>query len=89
MGQRPPGTELDRYPNNDGNYEPGNVRWATRKQNLRNRRITRLFELRGQRRTIAECSDLSGVSRGLLYDRLVRRGWDIERAVSQRPQRVT
>jgi len=32
MGERPQGTTLDRYPNNDGHYEPGNCRWATAKE---------------------------------------------------------
>lgn len=38
MGERPPGMTLDRYPNPDGNYEPGNVRWATATQQNRNKR---------------------------------------------------
>lgn len=37
VGERPPGTQLDRIDNN-GDYKPGNVRWVTHAENQKNRR---------------------------------------------------
>jgi hypothetical protein len=41
IGPKPAGADLDRI-DNDGNYEPGNVRWTSRAENIRNSRARRV-----------------------------------------------
>jgi hypothetical protein len=62
MGKRPSADHsLDRI-DNDGNYEPGNCRWATRSEQARNTCRVRTLEIDGVSRPMVEWAELAGIS---------------------------
>lgn len=65
---------LDRYPDPWGNYEPGNVRWATDSQQACNTRRTRHFQWKGKPLTLTEIARLEDVRYTSLYQRVIGKG---------------
>ena len=79
MGERPEGMTIDRI-DSDKNYQPGNCRWATMQEQVRNRNATRRLEYRNEIRPMAEWAELFGLRSKTLAARLDH-DWDVERAL--------
>lgn len=86
MGKRPSKSHsLDRYPNNNGNYEPSNCRWATKAEQQKGRRNARLITFRGRTETAHMWSKITGLPSRTIFNRL-KAGWSPEKILTSKPQ---
>lgn len=85
IGLKPsPSHSLDRIDNN-GNYEPGNIRWATKLEQDSNKRTNRLITYKGRTQTLTAWAREIGISEKTLANRIVRGGWPTELAFTRAP----
>lgn len=72
--------ELERIDNERG-YSPGNCRWATHREQNRNKRTNHRVTWNGRTQTVQEWGEELGIKPNTIITRL-RRGWSVDRALS-------
>lgn len=73
---------LDRYPDKNGNYEPGNVRWANPEEQQGNKRTSLLLTYNGKTQHQSAWARELGIGRGVICARL-KAGWSVEDALTK------
>lgn len=82
VGPRPTKAHTIERINNNGNYEPGNVRWATRLEQNRNTRVTRFLTHNGVTKCLGEWAEELNLNSATLGQRIDRQHWSIAEAVT-------
>lgn len=81
MGPRPDGFTLDRIDVN-GDYCPENCRWASKKEQANNHRPRTMVTYHGKEYSIPELAQKNNLPPYVLYNRIMKYSWKIERAVT-------
>jgi hypothetical protein len=77
------GLTLDRIDVN-GDYEPSNCKWSTRKEQGNNKRNNNVIELNGKRMTAMQWSEQTGIGESTIRKR-IRLGWPVEKVLTEKP----
>lgn len=80
MGEAPSGLSIHRI-HNDLGYSKANCKWATRKEQARKKRNSRIATINGISLPLSEHAERAGVNYKLFHERLSK-GWSFDRALS-------
>ena len=79
MGEKPEGMTIERIDGTKG-YEPGNCKWATMREQNRNKRSNHVLTAHGKTMILSDWADLVKIGRFTIAGRL-KHGWSVERAL--------
>lgn len=85
MGKRPDGYTIERI-DNDGDYEPKNCRWATRKDQVRNCRQSCFVNFNGKKVFLKDACLSSGLNYKSVHYRIRKLGWTPQEALTEKPR---
>ncbi len=89
VGDKPSSEHSIHRIENDGNYEPGNVKWATAEEQNRDKRTTIWLEFRGKTKSLPDWCDELGLDASTIRARIQAYGWDTERALTEKIKNET
>jgi len=86
MGSSPSDEHSIERINNDGDYEPGNCKWATKSEQSKNRgSFNKVFTHEGESLVLKDWARKFGIKYTTLYQRIYRSGISFEDAICEDP----